>query len=120
MSVRAINEPVPGKTGRDRRIDERFPLYRVEARMGTAEGIVLGMVRDISRSGAFIETHANPQTTEFQVTFLLKDLNPPLQIRTLAQWVRAEANGIGVRFIAIDADDFDRLTKLAACQVGVY
>jgi hypothetical protein len=104
-----------GHANNDRRRDVRVPILRVEARFGTGKDEkVLGLVRDLSKSGAYIDTSLNPATTEFQVTFIIQDTNPPESIRTLVQWVRADATGIGVRFLAIDEDDFKRFCELVA------
>ena len=103
----------------ERRRAERIPLLHVEARLGPADGVVLGTVRNVSECGAFIETRVNPRAPEFQLTLLVGDASPPVQIRTFAQWTRSTATGIGVRFLAIDADDFKRLCAPAAYQAAL-
>jgi len=103
----------------------------VRVRLVRAEASSLGVVRDLSRGGVFVESLGRlPVDTELDLDFRLPDVRKPLQVMWTGLHPKSRAPGMGLRFLALDRssthqiDSFvhqytsPRSGKLAAIEVA--
>lgn len=93
--------------------------FRIEAEVQSDHGIFYGDVRNLSLKGAFItvpESHPLGEKVDIKI-FLAHD-DPVVMIEVLGEVVRADPEGIAVRFTRVDLDSFTHLRNVVALNSG--
>jgi len=107
-----LSERGKGKSGADRRLDERVPTQiRVRLKYPDVETFLERYATNISRGGIFIQTQrTKPPGTLIRFEFQLQDASPVIRGEGRVSWVVAydsahaeRAYGMGVKFTRLDA-----------------
>jgi hypothetical protein len=101
--------------------DRRFSRvpFRIEAEIQSDNGIFYGDVRNLSLKGMLVavpESHPVGEVVDIKI-FLAHD-DPMVMIEVVGEVVRADAEGIAVKFTRVDLDSFTHLRNVVSLNSG--
>ncbi|BEH10820.1 MULTISPECIES: PilZ domain-containing protein [Geobacter] len=97
----------------DKRRFTRVP-FAVSATVSHGESSFSGEVADLSLNGMFVKTDGDKPAIgeEVEVVISLAEGEPSLNVELAGEVVRADANGVALRFSRIEVDSFIHLRNI--------